>query len=171
MPIRRFSAGEYSISPPRFFRSAEALQAMASGKRCEFLGGIYLSQSTKCRPERPSSIGPFRSEWNISDAYIKNERGERVVDLKNSNLHVLNYSAPVRITLPLEELKKHIFTLPDQPDVIPYRTSYYVERWGFCMSQNQLDSLEPGNYEAVVEFHAERRQPHVCRICRQGNER
>jgi aminopeptidase-like protein len=91
------------------------------------------------------------SEWNISDAYIKNERGERVVDFKGSNLHVLNYSAPVRVTLPLEELKKHIFTLPDQPNVIPYRTSYYVERWGFCMSQNQLDSLEPGNYEAVVE--------------------
>lgn len=90
-------------------------------------------------------------EWNIRDAYIKNERGERVVDFKVSNLHVLSYSVPVRITLPLAELKSHIFTSPEQPDVIPYRTSYYVERWGFCMSQNQLDALEPGNYEAVID--------------------
>jgi aminopeptidase-like protein len=90
-------------------------------------------------------------EWNISDAYIKNERGERVVDFKKNNLHVLNYSAPIRTTLSLNELKKHVFTLPDQPDLIPYRTSYYAERWGFCMSQNQLDDLQPGTYEAVVE--------------------
>lgn len=90
-------------------------------------------------------------EWNISDAYIKNERGERVVDFKKNNLHVLNYSAPIRTTLSLDELKKHVFTLPDQPELIPYRTSYYAERWGFCMSQNQLDGLQPGIYEAVVE--------------------
>lgn len=90
-------------------------------------------------------------EWNISDAYIKNERGERVVDFKKNNLHVLNYSVPIRTRLPLDELKKHIFTLPDQPDLIPYRTSYYAERWGFCMSQNQLDGLQPGTYEAVIE--------------------
>ena len=90
-------------------------------------------------------------EWNISDAYIKNERGERVLDFKKNNLHVLNYSVPIRTKLPLDELKKHIFTLPDQPDLIPYRTSYYAERWGFCMSQNQLDDLQPGTYEAVVE--------------------
>jgi aminopeptidase-like protein len=90
-------------------------------------------------------------EWNIKDAYIKSERGERIIDFKKSNLHVLNYSTPVQATLPLEELKAHIFTSPEQPDIIPYRTSYYVERWGFCMSQNQLDALPPGNYEAVID--------------------
>ena len=90
-------------------------------------------------------------EWNIRDAYIADEQGDRIVDFKTSNLHVLNYSAPVHTKLPLEELKRHIFTLPEQPDLIPYRTSYYVERWGFCMSQNQLDSLEPGIYEAVID--------------------
>jgi aminopeptidase-like protein len=90
-------------------------------------------------------------EWNIKDAYIANAQGERVVDFKTSNLHVLNYSAPVHSKLPLEELKRHVFTLPEQPDLIPYRTSYYVERWGFCMSQNQLDRLEPGIYEAVID--------------------
>jgi aminopeptidase-like protein len=90
-------------------------------------------------------------EWNIADAYIKDEKGERVVDFQKSNLHVLNYSAPIQAILPLGELKKHIFTLPDQPDLIPYRTSYYAERWGFCMSQNQLDALKPGNYEAFID--------------------
>jgi len=90
-------------------------------------------------------------EWNVSDAYISNERGERVVDFKTCNLHVLNYSTPIRTKLPLEELKRHIFTLPEQPDLVPYRTSYYQERWGFCMSQTQLDKLEPGIYEAVID--------------------
>jgi aminopeptidase-like protein len=90
-------------------------------------------------------------EWNIRDAYIADEQGDRIVDFKTSNLHVLNYSAPVHTKLPLEELKRHIFTLPEQADLIPYRTSYYVERWGFCMSQNELDRLEPGIYEAVID--------------------
>lgn len=90
-------------------------------------------------------------EWTIRDAYIANAAGERVVDFRAHNLHVLNYSAPVRTTLPLAELKKHIFTLPDAPDLIPYRTSYYAERWGFCMSQRALDALPDGVYEAVVD--------------------
>jgi aminopeptidase-like protein len=90
-------------------------------------------------------------EWNIADAYIANVAGERVVDFAVSNLHVLNYSTPVRAVLPLEKLKAHVYTLPDQPDLIPYRTSYYEERWGFCMSQNALDALPPGDYAAVID--------------------
>lgn len=90
-------------------------------------------------------------EWVIRDAYIKNAAGERVVDFRAHSLHVLNYSAPFRGTLPLSELKKNIFTLPDQPDLIPYRTSYYAERWGFCMSHNALLALPDGEYEAVVD--------------------
>ena len=62
-------------------------------------------------------------EWTIRDAWIKNAAGERIIDFKSSNLHVLNYSQPVHAKLPLSELKKHIFKLPDQPDLIPYRTS------------------------------------------------
>ena len=93
-------------------------------------------------------------EWNIDDAYIKNAKGERVVDFRRSNLHVLNYSAPVRRTMPFSELKQHVFTMPDQPDLIPYRTSYYKEEWGFCMSHRQLAALEVagGEYEVVIEF-------------------
>lgn len=90
-------------------------------------------------------------EWVIRDAYIKNTAGERVVDFNKNNLHVLNYSAPFRGVLPLSELKQSIFTLPDQPDLIPYRTSYYAERWGFCMSHNALSALPDGDYEAVVD--------------------
>lgn len=90
-------------------------------------------------------------EWNIADAYIKNVAGERVVDFKRHSLHVLNYSTPIRTTLPLAELKKNIFTLPDQPDLIPYRTSYYAERWGFCMSHNALEALPDGDYEVCID--------------------
>ncbi len=90
-------------------------------------------------------------EWNINDAYIANAAGQRVVDFRASNLHLLNYSAPVRAVLPLDELKAHIFTLPDQPDLVPYRTSYYEERWGFCMSHRALEALPPGSYTAVVD--------------------
>ncbi len=72
-------------------------------------------------------------EWNIRDAYIKNVKGERIVDFKNSNLHVMSYSIPVRQTLSLDELKTHLFTLPEHPEWIPYRTSYHNEQWGFCL--------------------------------------
>jgi len=96
-------------------------------------------------------------EWNITDAYIKNAQGERVLDYHRSNLHVLNYSAPVNRMMPLSELKAHIVTLPDQPDLIPYRTSYYKETWGFCMSHHQLAELEKagGEYEVVIESQLE----------------
>lgn len=92
-------------------------------------------------------------EWNISDAYIADRNGNRIIDFRNSNLHVLNYSTPVRTILPLSELKNHIFTLPEQPDLIPYRTSYYQANWGFCMSHRQLLQLEAigGDFEVVIE--------------------
>jgi aminopeptidase-like protein len=90
-------------------------------------------------------------EWNVRDAYIKDASGKRVVDFQRSNLHVLNYSTPVRATMPLSELKQHLFTLPEHPDWIPYRTSYYKEAWGFCLSHNQMLALADGNYEVCVD--------------------
>ena len=80
-------------------------------------------------------------EWNIRDAYVKNSKGERIIDFNRSNLHVVSYSIPVRKTLRLEELREHLFTLPDHPDWIPYRTSYYKENWGFCLSHKQFLEL------------------------------
>jgi len=90
-------------------------------------------------------------EWTIRDAYIKNAAGVRVVDFNVHNLHVLNYSAPISARLSLQELKTRIHTLPNQPDLIPYRTSYYAERWGFCMSHNALAALPDGEYEVFID--------------------
>jgi aminopeptidase-like protein len=90
-------------------------------------------------------------EWNIRDAYIKDASGRRIVDFQRSNLHVLNYSTPVRTTMPFSELKQHLFTLPEHPDWIPYRTSYYKETWGFCLTHNQLRALADGDYEVCID--------------------
>ena len=90
-------------------------------------------------------------EWNIRDAYIKDVSGRRLVDFQRSNLHVVNYSVPVSTTMPLSALKQHLFTLPEHPDWIPYRTSYYKETWGFCLSHNQLLALPEGDYEVCVD--------------------
>lgn len=90
-------------------------------------------------------------EWNIRDAYIKNSKGEKIVDFNDSNLHVLIYSTPVSKKLTLEELKPHIHTIEEHPDWIPYRTSYYNENWGFCMTYNQYQSLQEDTYEVVID--------------------
>ncbi len=90
-------------------------------------------------------------EWNIRDAYIKNSAGERVVDFQQNNLHVLNYSVPVRRTISRAELRPHLFTLPETPDWIPYRTSYYKETWGFCLSQRQLERMDEDEYEICID--------------------
>lgn len=90
-------------------------------------------------------------EWNIKDAYVANSQGERVIDFKKSNLHVLNYSTPVNQKMSLAELRPHLTTLPEHPDWIPYRTTYYQEKWGFCLSQNQLDKLPEDDYQVVID--------------------
>lgn len=90
-------------------------------------------------------------EWNIRDAYVAAPDGRRVVDFRRSNLHVVSYSEPVRTTLSLRELAPRLHTLPDRPDVVPYRTSYYDRNWGFCLSHRQLLELEPGDYEVVID--------------------
>jgi aminopeptidase-like protein len=90
-------------------------------------------------------------EWNIRDAYIKDSRGTRIVDFRRSNLHVVNYSIPVRQKMRLSELRKHLFALPETPDWIPYRTTYYKETWGFCLAQRQLDALPDDEYEVCID--------------------
>ncbi|TDV46886.1 DUF4910 domain-containing protein [Actinophytocola oryzae] len=89
-------------------------------------------------------------EWNIRDAYIARD-GERVVDFQRLNLHVVGYSVPVERTMPLEELRGHLHTLPDQPDLVPYRTSYYAPTWGFCLAQSTLDEMPEGDYEVRID--------------------
>src|SRR5262249_21572308 len=94
-------------------------------------------------------------EWNIRDAWVKNARGEKVIDFARSNLHVVNYSVPLRRKMPLAELREHLHTLPDRPDWIPYRTSYYKETWGFCLAHNQLANLPDGDYEVCIDSRLE----------------
>jgi aminopeptidase-like protein len=90
-------------------------------------------------------------EWQLREAWIAGPDGERVLDAAASSLHVIGYSAPVRQKMSLAALSQHVFTLPDRPDAIPYRTSYYEERWGFCMSHRQLESLPEGEYEVCID--------------------
>jgi aminopeptidase-like protein len=90
-------------------------------------------------------------EWNVRDAYIADSTGRRVVDFRRSNLHLMGYSVPVTAEMTLDELRPHLHTLADRPDWIPYRTSYYHDAWGFCLSQRQLEALAPGKYQVVID--------------------
>lgn len=90
-------------------------------------------------------------EWNVRDAYVKGPDGEKVIDFHACNLHLVNYSVPVRARMPLAELKKHLFTIPEWPEFIPYRTSYYKPMWGFCLAHEQFERLPDGEYEVVVD--------------------
>jgi aminopeptidase-like protein len=90
-------------------------------------------------------------EWCIRDAWIKDPAGRRVVDFRAHNLHVMSYSRPVRTHMTLEELRPHLHTIPDHPDWIPYRTTYYKDDWGFCLTQRQLESLTGGEYEVCID--------------------
>lgn len=94
-------------------------------------------------------------EWNIRDAYVKDLRGQRVIDFRKSNLHVVNYSVPIKSHMSFAELRPHLFSIPDHPDWIPYRTSYYNENWGFCLSHHQLKELSDEEYEVCIDSSLE----------------
>jgi aminopeptidase-like protein len=91
------------------------------------------------------------NEWIVRDAYIADSTGRRVVDFRAHNLHVVNYSAPVRQWMTLDELQPHLHSLPERPDWIPYRTTYWSENWGFCLRHRDREQLQPGRYEVVVD--------------------
>ena len=90
-------------------------------------------------------------EWSVTEAYMVTPSGKKVCDFNVNNLHLLGYSIPFEGRVSLKDLKEHLHTLPDQPDAIPYITSYYEERWGFCLSQDQYDQLEDGEYYVKVD--------------------
>jgi aminopeptidase-like protein len=134
---------------------------------CRSITGDGVRETLRCLArhipikthEVPSGTPAFDwrvpKEWNIRDAYIKNAAGERVLDFRANNLHVVSYSTPIHGFFELEALKAHITTLPDQPALIPYRTSYYQEDWGFCMAHNCLQALPEGIYEVLIDSSLE----------------
>ncbi len=134
---------------------------------CRSITGNGVRETLRCLRQHidltvhevPSGTDAFDwsvpQEWNIRDAFIKDSAGNRVIDFRSCNLHVVSYSTPVRGWLPLSELKQHIHTLPEQPDLIPYRTSYYRPDWGFCMTHNQLQSLKDEAYEVLIDSSLE----------------
>jgi aminopeptidase-like protein len=115
------------------------------------LGDLASISLTEVATGTPVLDWTVPREWNIRDAWIADSSGRRVVDFKDSNLHVMSYSTPVRARMSLAELRPQLHSLPDQPAVIPYRTSYYAEDWGFCLSHNALQALPDGEYEVCID--------------------
>jgi aminopeptidase-like protein len=94
-------------------------------------------------------------EWNVADAYIADEAGARMIDFKANNLHLMSYSTPLRKTMRFADLRPHLFSLPDRPDWIPYRTSYYQENWGFCVRHKDLAQFRDEEYDVVIDSKLE----------------
>ncbi|MBL0748521.1 DUF4910 domain-containing protein [Nocardioides sp. G10] len=121
----------------------------------DLLADVLPDGATLERTGVPSGTQVFdwtiADEWNVREAWVRGPDGQRVVDLADHTLHLVGYSAPVHARVPLEELRRHLHSLPDRPDWIPYRTSYYHRDWGFCLRHRDLQGLPPGDYEVLVD--------------------
>ena len=132
-----------SLSGPGYNESLEILSEIVPFNQLKFPSGQKVFDWT------------IPKEWNIKDACIKDRHGNRIVDFQASNLHVVSYSVPVHRHMSLSELRPHLHTLPEHPDWIPFRTSYYKEGWGFCLSHNQLQMLRDETYEVLIDASLE----------------
>ena len=160
--LREFEEDALGMTGEQLYRFAQDLYPI-----CRSITGAGIRETLRRIGERiplkisdvPTGTSVFDwtvpKEWNVRDAYIKDCRGCRITDFLQNNLSVVNYSIPVHTMLSLEELRPHLHTLPDHPDWIPYRTSYYREDWGFCLAHRQLQALQPGIYEVCIESSLE----------------
>lgn len=156
--LKKFDQKDPATIGQGLYRFAEALYPI-----CRSISGDGIRRTLGMIQERiplqisevPTGTTVFDwtvpKEWNIRDAYIRLPGGKKVLDFQKSNLHVLNYSAPMHATMSLSQLRPHLFTLSEHPDWIPYRTSYYKEDWGFCLSHNQMLALRDGEYEVCID--------------------
>src|ERR1700689_4195998 len=155
--LREFDQKDLAATGRELFGFAEELFPI-----CRSITGNGIRQTLAMIQKRiplqlsevPSGTAVFDwnvpKEWNIRDAYVRVPGGERVTDFAKCNLQVVNYSKPVRATMTLSELKPHLFTIPEKPDWIPYKTSYYNADWGFCVSQNQMLAMKDREYEVCI---------------------
>lgn len=128
-----------SLAGPGYRQSLDILSEIVPFERLKFYTGEKVFDWTIPR------------EWHVHAAYIVDPQGKKRLDVQTNNLHLLGYSAPFRGTVSREELKKHLYTLPEQPTAIPYMVSYYEERWGFCITYEEWVSLPEGDYQVVVD--------------------
>ncbi|HEY1384740.1 MAG TPA: DUF4910 domain-containing protein [Dongiaceae bacterium] len=147
----RVSSGEdMNALIARLFPICRSITGPGVRETLKILSEVHPIQVTEIPSGTPVFDWVVPKEWSVRDAYVKNARGERIIDFRRHNLHLLNYSVPVRARMKLGELQDHLYSLPDKPDVIPYRTSYYAERWGFCVTHAQRLALDPQETVEVV---------------------
>jgi aminopeptidase-like protein len=147
----RVSSGEdMNALIARLFPICRSITGPGVRETLKTLSEVHPIQVTEIPSGTPVFDWVVPKEWSVRDAYVKNARGERIIDFRRHNLHLLNYSVPVRARMKLGELQDHLYSLPDKPDVIPYRTSYYAERWGFCLTHAQRLALDPQETVEVV---------------------
>lgn len=149
------AANDGGLSMYRFISELYPICRSITGDGVRKTLNLIMEQIPLTICEVPSGLQVFDwtvpLEWNIRDAYIKNSAGERIVDFRASNLHVLGYSTPVHTRIGLSELREHLFSNPQHPDWIPYRTSYYKPAWGFCLPHRQLLALPEDEYEVRID--------------------
>ena len=135
----------------RLYKICRSILGDGFRESLEIIGEIVDLKKKKVKSGTKVLDWTVPDEWNIKDAYIITPSGKKFANFKNHNLHVVNYSTPVNKKVTLEELKKHLYTLPKLPNAIPYVTSYYKRRWGFCIKHNEYLKLKKGKYKVVID--------------------